>query len=189
MNRAVTIRAVETRAAMSPQTSEAAASDVLARWYEAWNAHDVAAISALMTDDIRYEDPAAHANVLHGRQAVEDYVRSAFKSLPDLHLEKLEEWVTPGGEVIASYFRVTATFSGVGEAPGLPPLAPTNARIELLGMDRSEIRDDRLARHQIFWDVVELGRQTGLVPPRNSAMDKLSRRLQPLTARRMRRRG
>jgi hypothetical protein len=56
-------------------------------------------------------------------------------------------------------------------------------------MDRSEIREDRLARHQIFWDVVELGRQTGLVPERNSRMEKLSRRLQPLTARRMRRQG
>ena len=69
------------------------------------------------------------------------------------------------------------------------PLAPTNTRIELLGMDRSEIQGDRLARHQIYWDVVELGRRIGLVPPRNSAMDKLSRRLQHLTARRMRRRG
>jgi hypothetical protein len=180
---------MEAQSPTSAQAEESAASAVLARWYEAWNAHDVSAVSALMTDDIRYEDPAGHANVLHGRQAVEAYVRSAFKSLPDLRLEKLEEWVTPGGRVIASYFRVTATFSGVGEAPDLPPLAPTNARIELLGMDRSEIREERLARHQIFWDVVDLGRQTGLVPPRGSTMEKFSRRLQPLTARRMRRRG
>ena len=91
-------RVMETRAAISAQTPEANASDVLARWYDAWNAHDVDAISALMTDDIRYEDPAAHANVLHGRQAVEEYVRTAFKSLPDLHLEKLEEWVAPEGK-------------------------------------------------------------------------------------------
>lgn len=117
------------------------ASDVLERWYAAWNAHDVDAVSALITDDVRYEDPAAHANVLDGREAVEEYVRAAFRGLPDLHLEKLEEWVSPGGQAIASYFRITATFSGVLEAPGLPPLAPTNGRIDLLGMDRSEIRD------------------------------------------------
>jgi steroid delta-isomerase-like uncharacterized protein len=164
-----------------------AASDVLARWYDAWNAHDVAAVSALLTDDIRYEDPAAHANVLEGRQAVEEYVRGAFRALPDLHLEKLEEWVSPGDAVIASYFRITATFTGVGEAPGLPPLAPTNAPIDLLGMDRSEIREGRLARHQIFWDMGEFGRQIGAIPSRGSAMEKLSRRLQHLTARRMRR--
>jgi hypothetical protein len=91
--------------------------------------------------------------------------------------------------VIASYFRIKATFSGVAEAPGLPPLAPTNGRIDMLGMDRSEVRDGRLARHQIFWDTGELGRQIGVLPPRGSAMERLSRRLQHLAARRMRRRG
>jgi hypothetical protein len=160
---------------------------VLERWYGAWNAHDVAAVSGLITDDIRYEDPAAPASVLHGRQAVEEYVRDGFKALPDLRLEKLEEWVTEGGDVIASYFRLTGTFSGPGHAPGLPPLAPTNTSIELLGMDRSEVRGDRLARHQIFWDTTEFGRQIGLVPARNSAIEKLSRRLQHVAARRMRR--
>jgi ketosteroid isomerase-like protein len=45
------------------------ASSVLERWYVAWNAHDVDAVGALMTDDVRYEDPAADADVLEGRQA------------------------------------------------------------------------------------------------------------------------
>ena len=172
---------------MATTAETPAATEVLERWYAAWNAHDVDAVSALVTEDVRYEDPAAHADVLEGRQALVEYVSAAFRGLPDLHLEKLEEWVSPGGEVIASYFRITATFSGALEAPGLPPLAPTNGRIELLGMDRSEIRGDRLARHQIFWDTGELGRQIGALPPRGSAMERLSRRLQPLTARRTRR--
>lgn len=163
---------------------------MLARWYGAWNAHDIDAISALLTDDVRYEDPAAPADVLQGRGAVEAYVRSAFNGIPDLHLEKLEEWVSDGGQVIASYFRFAGTFTGAAETPGLPALAPTNGRLALLGMDRSEIRDGtHVARHQIFWDTTELGRQMGLVPPRNSSMEKLSRRLQHVTARRMRRRN
>ena len=37
--------------------TENVASETLTRWYEAWNAHDVDAISALTTDDVRYEDP------------------------------------------------------------------------------------------------------------------------------------
>jgi hypothetical protein len=53
-------------------------------------------------------------------------------------------------------------------------------------MDRSEIRDGKLARHQIFWDMVELGRQIGAFPTRGSRAEKLSRRLQHLAARRMR---
>jgi ketosteroid isomerase-like protein len=165
------------------------ASSVLERWYAAWNVHDVDAIGALMTGDVRYEDPAADSDVLEGRQAVTEYVRAAFRGLPDLHLEKLEEWPTPGDAVIASYFRITATFTGALETPGMPSLAPTNGPIDLLGMDRSEIHDRLIARHQIFWDTGALGRQLGAYPARGSAGDRLSRRLQHLTARRLRRQG
>jgi steroid delta-isomerase-like uncharacterized protein len=173
----------------SERAPESTASAVLRQWYEAWNAHDVDAISALMTEDVRYEDPSAHAPVLDGRDSVLDHVRAAFRGIPDLHLEMIEEWASPGGEVIASYFRVTGTFTGSLDPPGLPPLAPTNGKIESLGMDRSEIRAGRLSRHQIFWDMVEVGRQMGAMPPRDSGMDRLTRRLQHLTARRMRRQG
>lgn len=161
----------------------------MARWYEAWNNHDVEAISALMTDDVRYEDPSAPAAVMYGRAEVERYVRAGFVGIPDLNLEKLEEWVTPGGGVISSWFRFSGTFRGSLTAPGLPPLAPTGRPVETFGMDRSEIRDGRLARHQIFWDMVELGRQMGAFPARGTAAEKFSRRLQHLSAGRMRRRA
>jgi steroid delta-isomerase-like uncharacterized protein len=167
--------------------SEQVASESLARWYEAWNAHDVGAISALMTDDVRYEDPSAPSAVMRGRVPVERYASAAFAGIPDLHLEKLEEWVTPGGRVIASWFRFSGTFRAPLTAPGLPPLAPTGLPLELFGMDRSEIRDGKLARHQIFWDMVEFGRQIGAFPKRGTRADRLSRHLQQLTARRMRR--
>jgi steroid delta-isomerase-like uncharacterized protein len=166
---------------------EQVASEALARWYAAWNAHDVRAISELMTDDVRYEDPSAPSAVMHGRAPVENYVRAAFAGIPDLGLEKLEEWVTPGGQVIASWFRFSGTFRAPLTSPGLPSLAPTGRPIELSGMDRSEIRDGQIARHQIFWDMVELGRQIGAFPKRGTSADRLSRRLQQLTARRMRR--
>ncbi len=168
-------------------SAEAVASDTLALWYKAWNAHQVDAISALLTDDVIYEDPAAPSPVMHGRTAVEQHVHRAFAGIPDLHLEKLEEWVTHGGEVITSYFRFSGMFAGELTAPGLPPLAPTGGRLEMLGMDRSEIGDGRLARHQIFWDIAELSRQLGALPPRGSRAERIARHLQRLTARRTRR--
>jgi steroid delta-isomerase-like uncharacterized protein len=168
-------------------SAEAAASDTLARWYEAWNGHDADAISALMTDDVAYEDPAAPSPVMHGRVAVDQYARRAFAGIPDLHLEKLEEWVTPGGGVIASYFRFSGTFAAELTAPDLPPLAPTGGGLQIPGMDRSEIRDGRLARHQIFWDIAELSRQLGALPARGSRAERVTRHLQRLTARRLRR--
>jgi steroid delta-isomerase-like uncharacterized protein len=168
-------------------SGEAVASDTLARWYEAWNAHEVKAVSALMTEDVIYEDPAAALPLMHGRAAVEQHVHRAFAGIPDLHLEKLEEWVTAGGDVIASYFRFSGTFAVELTAPDLPPLAPTGGPLEMLGMDRSQIREGRLARHQIFWDIADLSRQLGALPPRGSRAERVARRLQPLSARRMRR--
>lgn len=162
-------------------------SEVLNSWYAAWNAHDVKAIAPLMTADVRYEDPAAPELIMQGRATVETYLHSAFRGLPDLHLEKLEEWTTPGGGVIASYFRVTATLSGPLAYPGRPTIAPTNGKIDALGMDRSEIQDGLIARHQIFWDMGEVGRQMGLSPPRGSLGEKIAFGLQNLTARRTRR--
>jgi len=98
-----------------------------------------------------------------------------------------EAWVTPGGGVIASYVRFSGTFAANLTAPGLPPLTPTGGRLKMLGMDRSEIRDGRLARHQIFWDIAELSRQLGALPQRGSRAERIARRLQRLTARRLRR--
>jgi hypothetical protein len=144
------LRALDTAISVSTWTgvhvgaadSEQVASESLARWYQAWNAHDVDAIGALVTDDVLYEDPSAPTAVMRGRAPVKQYAGATFAGIPDLCLERLEEWVTPG----------------------LPPLAPTGLPIELFGMDRSEIRDGKLARHQIFWDMVELGRQIGAFP-------------------------
>jgi steroid delta-isomerase-like uncharacterized protein len=173
----------------NPAGQEAIASDTLASWYAAWNAHDVDAISAMMTDDVRYEDPSAPAAVIHGRPGVERYVRAALEGIPDLRLDKHEEWVTAGGAVIASYFRFSGTFESALSAPGLPPLAPTGRRVEIFGMDRSEIQHGRLARHQIFWDVAEFGRQMGFFPARGSKLESVSRRLQHLAARQPHRRN
>ena len=170
----------------APRTAEAAASETLDRWYAAWNAHDRVAILGLMTDDVRYEDPTAPQPIMQRRESVGPYVEAGLRAAPDLHIEMLDKWVTPGGHVIASAFEFTATFTAALSYPGRPTLAPTGNVLRLFGMDRSEIRDQRLTRHQIFWDAAELGRQMGLLPPRDSATERLALRLQHLNARRKR---
>jgi hypothetical protein len=52
---------MDTASTDDPAVGEGAATEALARWYQAWNTHDVAAISALMTEDVRYEYPSARA--------------------------------------------------------------------------------------------------------------------------------
>ena len=64
---------------------------------------------------------------MNGRPAVEEYVRAAFAAIPDLRIDKLEEWVTPGDAVISSYFRFSGTFRAPLTAP-LPAAAGTDRR-------------------------------------------------------------
>ena len=151
--------------------------------YAAWNAHDPSAIAALVTDDILYEDPGATEPQMRGRAATEAWARTALRGVPDMHLEKLEEWVSPGGSVISSYFRFTATLTGPIDPPGI---APTGQALHSMGMDRSELRNGLVSRHQIFWDIQDRARQVGLAPARGSLLERAGFKLQHLTARRMR---
>jgi ketosteroid isomerase-like protein len=57
---------------------EAQAREVLAQWYAAWDRHDVAGISALLTEDVVYKDPSAHKPILNGRREVGAYAAAAF---------------------------------------------------------------------------------------------------------------
>lgn len=122
--------------------------------------------------------------MLRGKGEVDAWVRTAFRAVPDMRIDMREAWVSPGGQVIATYFRFTATLTG----PVVPPgIAPTGGPIDSDGMDRSELRDGLIARHQIFWDIQERARQVGLAPGRDTTMERLGVRLQHLAAWRMRR--
>lgn len=153
--------------------SKPAATEVLAKWYEAWNAHDVDAVSALVADGIRYEVPGAPAQVLCGRRLLALYARLVFQRVPDLRFELLEEWVSPGGRAIASYFRMIGSFDGALAASGPQPAG--GEQVEAFGMDRSEIEGGCLTRHQIFWD----GRMVELAQRREPPRERSARRGTP----------
>lgn len=163
--------------------TEREALDLLTRWYAAWNAHDPEAICALCTEDIVYEDPGATEPLTRGREALRAWAETALRAVPDMHLELKEAWVSPGGAVAATYFHFTATLTGPLDPPGL---APTNGCFASDGMDRNEVRDGLISRHQIFWDILERSRVIGVSPPRGSALERVAFRAQHLTARRMR---
>jgi ketosteroid isomerase-like protein len=59
--------------------------DVIARFNEAFNRHDVDAVMALMTDDVRFENtsPAPAGEVFQGQAAVRAFWDRLFASTPD----------------------------------------------------------------------------------------------------------
>jgi ketosteroid isomerase-like protein len=161
-------------------------SELLHRWYGAWNAHDTDAIIACLHEQAVLEDPTAPDGAYRGHGAIADWARSVFRASPDFHLELLEEWVAPGGATMSTYFKASATFTGPFEPLGL---APTSGSIEWLGMDRNEIREGKLARHQIFYDLSGISREMGALPRRGSLGERVGVRLQHLVARQLRKRA
>ena len=165
------------------ENDERAAAQLMERWYAAWSARDSGAIAACLTQDAVLEEPSG---AYRGHDAILDWARSVFRSSADFHLEMLDAWITPGGAVMATYFKATGTFTGPYDPPGF---APTNGRIEFEGMDRNEIRDDRIARHQIFYDTTGVARQMGATPAPGTLGERVGVRMQQLAARRLRKRS
>lgn len=72
------LRELSTR--WQPHASEL--QGLLERWGPAWNAHDLDALEALVTEDITWEDPAMHGETVHGRAEFRASPRSS--STPSL---------------------------------------------------------------------------------------------------------
>jgi hypothetical protein len=88
---------------------------------EGFFAHDPDAIVACLTERAVLEDPTAPESAYRGSEAIADWARSVFVASPDFNLELLEEWVSPGGETMTTYFKGPGTCSGPLEPPGLAP--------------------------------------------------------------------
>jgi steroid delta-isomerase-like uncharacterized protein len=156
------------------------ATDYLA----AWNSRDADRLLGLMTDDIVYDD-AAWPTQMRGHADVRAFLTSAWRALPDLTFELVEgPYVVPGKPKAAFHWRGTATFTGPLEPPGF---APTGRRAEFEGVDFHEYRDGLLARLRIDFDLMDFGRQVGLMPAHGSRAERAMAATQRLGARLRRR--
>jgi steroid delta-isomerase-like uncharacterized protein len=166
------------------------------RWLEAWNTHDLDALTVLVTDDIVWEDPAMFGETVHGKDEFRAFTETFFRAFPDVHFDVVGRlYIATEGIGLAAPWRMTATFSGelapwgtrFGAHP--PAYAPTGRRVEIEGIDLWELRDGLLSRWTILYDLFDLARQVGLAPPAGGAMSRLMVRGQRLVAPILRRRA
>jgi len=172
--------------AVDARASERSADALIEAWYAAWNAHDVAAVQALVAADGVLEEPDAPEGGHRGPEAIGAWMSAWFKACPDMHLDEHQRWVSADGSTVATWFTVRGSFSGPLDPPGF---APTNTAIQVAGMDRTEIRDGLVARHQIFYDTTTVARQIGAAPLPGTIGERIAIGLQRWTARGLRRRS
>ena len=158
--------------------------DFTQRYAAAWNKCDVEAMAQMLTPDIVWEDPAL-AQPACGVAAVQEFMLESFRTFPDLRFGEPEPpHLTAEGELVSWAWTMEGTMLGEADPPGF---APTGRRMRVQGVDLWRMRDGRIARYRAFYDMTDLARQLGIVPPSGSRAERVTVALQRLQARLQRR--
>jgi steroid delta-isomerase-like uncharacterized protein len=167
---------------VAPQTIDRAVARELGdRWMDAWNRKDADALLELVTDDIAYDDPA-WPETLHGKEGVRTFVEFCWRGMPDMRFsEPMGMFFPEDGQRMIVPWHMEATFTGAMDPPGY---APTGHRIAIDGIDVWEVRGDKVCRYWAYYDAMEIGRQTGILPAHGSRGERFAVRLQRLMSKR-----
>ena len=155
------------------------------RYAAAWNGRDASAMDAFVTEDIVWFDPAL-PQPARGKAEVRAFMEDSWRSFPDLRFSEPDPpFLAEQDDKVAWAWRMQATFTG---APFDPPgFAATGRSVDLRGIDEWHMRDGRIAHYRAYYDMNELARQLGIMPPQGSRPEKAMAAMQRLQARFMRR--
>jgi steroid delta-isomerase-like uncharacterized protein len=144
---------------VSEADSAKALEDLIGRYNEAWNSHDLDAIMAMHAPDMVFANHTAGESASGGE--VRDHIGSIFKSWPDIRFETERLYVRDG--VVTQEWTATATHSeemtrGDIVAP------PTGKTVTWAGVDVIPFEDGKVKRKDVYSDSVSILRQVGLLP-------------------------
>jgi hydroxyacylglutathione hydrolase len=143
----------------------AATEQVARRYFAAVAARDVDAMVACWR-------PGA-LDRLHGQadlvapDGLRAWFEELFAAVPDAAMEVLS--TTTEGDRCAVRWRLTGTFAGPGAWQGL---APTGGRLDLEGCDLVQVEDGLVVGNDAYVDGMTIGRQLGVLPPRDSGAER-----------------
>jgi ketosteroid isomerase-like protein len=120
-------------------TSQAAIEHVFTAWDEALGAHDLDAAMALYHPDCTLESPlvchllATGEGVVHGREALRDFVRKVFDHQPAERRRFRSGYLTDGRRVVWEY----------------PRVSPDGDQMDIVEV--MEVTDGLIAQHRVYW--------------------------------------
>ena len=136
---------------------------------DAWNARDLDAFVALMTDDVYWHDLGMPNPPALGRPAVRAFAESALRAFPDFqYVIRAPICVAADCGSCLVPFTLSATHTVALDPPGF---APVNRTVHFDGLDYITFRGDLIARIETRVDLAEpIEQLTGVVlrPPRGS---------------------
>jgi steroid delta-isomerase-like uncharacterized protein len=143
---------------MSEKDSAAALERAIARYNEAWNAHDLDAIMSLHAPDMVFENHTAGERAEGG--AVREHIGSIFETWPDIRFETRRAYVRDG--LVVQEWTATATHENEMRRGELVA-EPTGKKISWQGLDVIPFEEGLVKRKDVYSDSVSILRQLGLM--------------------------
>lgn len=117
--------------------------DMLERFLDAFNRHDVDAIMEFFSEDCVMEMPRGEepgGRRLEGKAKVREGIEARFAGIPDIHYGDDRHWVS--GDRGASEWTITGTDTA-------------GKRVEVKGCDLFEFREGKITRKDSYWKILE----------------------------------
>jgi len=143
---------------MSEHDAPEALEKAIARYNDAWNAHDLDAIMSMHAPDMVFENHTAGESA-QGEE-VREHIGAIFQSWPDIHFEGRRSYFRDG--LVVQEWTATATHDK-RVTRGDIVAEPTGKRIEWKGLDVIPFEDGLIKRKTVYSDSVSILRQVGLI--------------------------
>ncbi len=127
-------------------------------WERAWSGRDPGAFAALChPEDVHYEDPLT-PEPLESADAISRHAQRLWSGFPDARLQRTGERLVSGA-FAAAPFKLLATHTAELEG-----LTPTRRFVIVHAVAYAELRDERLHRIRVFFDLYDAAVQLGVLP-------------------------
>lgn len=143
---------------MTDRDSAESLEALIARYNEAWNAHDLDAIVSMHAPDIVFENHTAGESARG--EAAREHIAAIFETWPDIRFETRRIYVRDG--VVAQEWTATATHARTMRRGDLVA-EPTGKRVEWKGVDVIPFEGGLIKRKDVYSDSVSILRQVGLL--------------------------
>jgi steroid delta-isomerase-like uncharacterized protein len=132
--------------------------EAIARYNDAWNAHDLDAIMAMHASDMVFENHTAGESA-QGDEA-RDHIGSIFETWPDISFSTRRLYVRDG--LVVQEWTATATHRNTMRRGDLVA-EPTGNTVTWNGIDVIPFEDGLVKRKDVYSDSVSILRQVGLI--------------------------
>lgn len=128
------------------------------RWEAAWNSHDTEQVLVLLHPEIRWNDTVFWPEVIQGHEAMRAYIDKIWEVMPDVHFREVQLFSALDAGRALYLFEQTAS---APRSTGIAKKATTYGCDIFLGF-----RDGLLCDYMAQYEITEMMRQFGLLPPR-----------------------